>query len=214
MSSAKVLYINITGISSELLKNLVLAGIKCAIADGRPYPQALESTPSSFLSPQRGRNDHQHESKKSKQSVAHAMQSPVHELNPLLTECEIYEGKVKDISDEFLAKFDIVIASCVGMVDAERIAAATTSGGGSFYLVQTFGLYACAFVDLGEGHTFRKEVGKDKLSDVLRVDTYLSLRDMNKLMLWDVKDRWHKSGPPKLLCQCRVILNYYDTENE
>lgn len=216
MSTAKVLYINITGISSETLKNLILAGIKCAIADGRPYPQALESTPSSFLSPQphQGRKDDEHESKKSKQTVAGAMQSPVHELNPLLTECEIYEGEVKDIPDEFLAKFDVVIASCIGLMDAERIAAATTTGGGSFYLVQTFGFYACAFVDLGEGHTFRKEVGKDKLSDVMKVDSYLSLRDMNKVMLGNMKDRWHKCGPPKLLCQYRVILNYFDTENE
>ena len=215
MSSASVLYINITGISSETLKNLVLAGIKCAISDGRPYPKALESTPSSFLPPQyQERDDDSHPSKKSKQTVAAAMQAPVHELNPLLNECEIYEGEVEDIPNEYLAKFDVVIASCIGMVQAERIAAATTGGGGLFYLVQTFGMSACAIIDLGEGHTYRKEIGKDKLSDIMKVNSYLSLCEMNKLLLGDVKDRWHKSGPPKVLCQYRAILHFFDTEKE
>ena len=51
MASAKVLYINMSGISSEIMKNLILAGIRGAIADGRSYPDAVSETPSSFLPP-------------------------------------------------------------------------------------------------------------------------------------------------------------------
>jgi len=59
MSSAKVLYVNISGVSSEVMKNLILAGIRGAIADGRPYPDALAETPTSFLPPHE--REHEHE---------------------------------------------------------------------------------------------------------------------------------------------------------
>merc|ERR1740139_384585 len=51
MASAKVLYVNMSGVSSEILKNLILAGVRCAICDDRPYPDAVLDMPSSFLPP-------------------------------------------------------------------------------------------------------------------------------------------------------------------
>ena len=56
-----------------------------------------------------------------------------------------------------------------------------------FYLVHSFGYYACALMDLGEGHTFRKEIGKDKLSDFVTVELYTSLESMPKILLKDAK---------------------------
>mmetsp|Transcript_8480 Transcript_8480/g.9777 ORF Transcript_8480/g.9777 Transcript_8480/m.9777 type:complete len:368 (+) Transcript_8480:888-1991(+) len=234
MSSAKVLYVNTTGISSEILKNLVLAGVHASIADGRPYPDAMMHTPSSFLPPleRSSLNDStssstedntgEPEAKKlRKMTVAKAMSPHVHELNPLLSTCEINEDDIESIPDSYFKKFDIVIASHVSLQQALRISKACHSDSGDgrskFYLVHSFGFYSCAIMDLGKRHEFRKEMGKDKLSDVQTLDdggNYLPLQDMMEIKLKDVKDRWHKNGPPVIYTKYRCILNYLDIQKE
>jgi len=218
MTSVSVLYVNISGVSSEILKNLILAGIRGAIADGRPYPDALSETPTSFLPPGERtadvskKDDEEKPDKKrmKKMSVAKAMQPHVLELNPLLDECEVNEEDIDSIPAEYFAKFDIVIASHIGLDQATRISKATASNNGKFYLVHSFGYYACALIDLGESYTYRKEIGKDKLSDVMPISPYTSLENMAKKKLADVKDRWHKNGPPMVYAKYRAVLNYYE----
>jgi ubiquitin-like 1-activating enzyme E1 A len=212
MSSATVLYINITGVSSEILKNLILAGIKAAIADARPIA-ALRSTPTSFLSPSDRENHTEPDAKRAKVTIAQRMQEPVLELNPLLESCEICEEDVDSIPDSYFSKFDIVIASNIGLDQAKRIAKATTEAGNKFFSVQSFGLYACALLDLGPDHSFRKEMGKDKLSDVMKNTAYLNLNDMLNVKLCNAVDRFHKSGPPQIYTKYRAILNHYDKKN-
>lgn len=219
MASAKVLYINMSGISSEIMKNLILAGIRGAIADGRSYPDAVSETPSSFLPPherlvEKKESDEPEAKRQKKMSVAKAMQPHVLELNPLLEECEINEEEMDSIPDEYFSKFDIVIASKMSLEQAIRISNATTKADGKFYFVHSFGFYACALIDLGVNHTFRKETGKDKLSDVMKISPYLSLDDMTKKNLSDVKDRWHKSGPPMIYTKYRTILNFLEQKKE
>lgn len=225
MSSAKVLYVNITGVSAEILKNLILAGIRAGIADGRPYPDAMTETPTSFLPPvgtvavgeekddakkENGDSSQPDKKRVKRMSVAKAMQPHVHELNPLLEECDINEDDLDIVPGEYFAKFDIVIASNISLEEAVRISKAVTAEGGKFILVQSFGFHACAMLDLGPQHTFRKEIGKDKLSDVMNIKPYTSLEDMTKIKLVDVKDRWHKSGPPLIYAKYRAILNYFE----
>lgn len=218
LSSARVLYLQLSGISSEILKNLVLAGVHAAICDSRPYPSAIATMPSSFFPPseredlpQAAKNGEKGGSegprKKAKVlTVAKAMQSHVHELNPLLDECEINETPVSLLSDEYFAKFDIVIASRLGISQATRISSATTSAGGKFYLVDTFGLNGCALVDLGKDHEFRKEQGK-KLFDVEKMPNYVSLKEMLDMKLCEAKGRWDKV-PPKIWAMYRAFLAY------
>ena len=224
MSSAKVLYVNISGVSSEVMKNLILAGIRGAIADGRPYPDALAETPTSFLPPHEREREHERtidsvedssdepqKKRLKKMSVAKAMQPHVLELNPLLEECEINEEDLSSIPAEYFANFDIVIASNIGLDQAIRISKATAAADAKFYLVHSFGFHACAMIDLGGGHTFRRETGKDKLSDVKKIDPYTSLEKMADVKLIDAKDRWHKHGnPPKIFAKYRTLLNYYE----
>jgi ubiquitin-like 1-activating enzyme E1 A len=240
LSSAKVLYINITGTSSEILKNLILAGIRGAVADGRPYPDALAETPTSFLPPSErqspslstrtktaaededggngngnGEEEEEPDAKRIKtMSVAKAMQPHILELNPLLEQCEINEEEISSIPSEYFATFDIVIASNLSSQEALRISKATSTSPkqGKFYLVHSFGLYACALMDLGQSHTYRKEIGKDKLSDVMTLDPYTSLEDMLHKKLIHVKDRWHKKGPPMVYAKYRAILHYLDVK--
>mmetsp|Transcript_63848 Transcript_63848/g.76747 ORF Transcript_63848/g.76747 Transcript_63848/m.76747 type:complete len:369 (+) Transcript_63848:29-1135(+) len=223
ISSAKVLYITITGISSEILKNLVLAGVQPAICDGRPYPSALSSTPSFFLNTTRitdtdatmmsenGTTD------TTAISVAKAMQPLVHELNPLLEECVVDERLVEDIPDADFSNYDIVIASRIGKEQACRISKATVTGGGAFFLVDCFGMNGCAVLDLGPQHEFRREIGKDKLSDVTKRSEgeYVSCDDILHRRLMDMKvSRWDKTVPPPIWSRYAAILNFRDEEKE
>lgn len=226
ISSAKVLYINTSGISSEILKNLVLAGVQASIADGRPYPDAVVSTPSSFLSPQErlisngdnesgAKNDDNGEKRETKKlrkmTVAEAMAPHVEELNPLLSSCEIDENTdIESISIDFLKKFDIIVASQISLQQAKYISNVTTS---KFYFVHSFGFFACAIIDLGVDHKFRQEVGKE-LSDLMTVKDYIPFEEMLGIQLCDVKDRWHKNGPPEIYTKFRCIFHFYEMKNE
>lgn len=230
MSTAKVLYINTSGISSEILKNLVLAGIAASIADGRDYPDAMAQTPSSFLPPSErlektdedanngGTNEEGPSAKKvKKMSVARAMAPYVQELNPLLPECEINEEKdIESITSEFLSKFDIIVASQISLEQAKHISSSIAKNDSKktkFYFVHTFGFYACALIDLGVNHEYRKEIGKE-LSDLHTVNDYINLEEMISMKLSDVKDRWHKNGAPVVYAKFRSIFHYYETKKE
>lgn len=207
ISSANVLYIHITGVSSEILKNLVLAGVQASICDGRPYPDAMVHTPSSFLPPADRIGDTDKKSKKRKTTVAQAMQNHVHELNPLLKLPQIEERPLDQIPDSFFSQFQIVVASRVPLDQAQRISKSVIAARNKFILVDCFGLNGCAVLDLGANHFYRKEIGKDKLSDSIQTKPYLCFSDILKVKLGDVKDRWNKTCP-KEYAQYRAILQY------
>lgn len=201
ISKAKVLYVHLTGVSSEVLKNLVLAGVRPVLCDNRPYPDAILDTPSFFVNP--------HANKKLKYaSVAHALQVPVEELNPLLGPCEIIDKDVGDISEDMLKDFDMVICSRVGMADAVRMAKATTSAGGKFYLVDCFGWNGAAVVDLGPEHTYRVELNK-ALSDLKAVETHVPLEDLWNVPLGDLISKRVDKTPPLVWMHYRAILEYH-----
>eukprot|EP00535_Pseudo-nitzschia_heimii_P010996 CAMPEP_0197196856 /NCGR_PEP_ID=MMETSP1423-20130617/32568_1 /TAXON_ID=476441 /ORGANISM="Pseudo-nitzschia heimii, Strain UNC1101" /LENGTH=383 /DNA_ID=CAMNT_0042650669 /DNA_START=52 /DNA_END=1203 /DNA_ORIENTATION=+ len=77
MQSSKVLYVHVTGSSSEVLKNLCLAGIKAEICDPRPADR-LDSSPCFFTHPNDDDAEGSPPPKKKKKkirydSVAHAV---------------------------------------------------------------------------------------------------------------------------------------------
>ena len=234
MSSAKVLYIKTSGISSEILKNLVLAGVQASIVDGRFYPDAMTHTPSSFLppserlqqnaKPENGDLGEPNTKKVKKMTVARAMAPSIQELNPLLPPCEINEEEnIESIPSAFLNQFDIIIASKISIKEAFYITNCTKenddnsnssdSNNVKFYLVHSFGFNACALIDLGRGHQFRKEIGKE-LSGIQSIQDYLTFEEMCKVPLHQVKDRWHKNGPPEIYVQLRCIMNYYGLKQQ
>lgn len=194
------MYIHLTGVSSEVLKNLVLAGVRPVLCDARPYPDAILDTPSFFLP-----KDTPKKIKYS--SVAHAMQAAVEELNPLLGTCEIMDATVDKITDEMLSEFSMVIASQVAKEDAVRLAKATTAAGGSFYLVDCFGWNGAAVVDLGVDHLYREEINK-KLSDLKKLETYLPIEEVWKVPIGDVTMKRVDKTPPAVWIQYRAILEY------
>lgn len=201
IAKANVLYVHLTGVSQEILKNLVLAGVRATLCDARSYPEAVESTTSFFLL--------ERQNKKIKYaSVGHAMKAAVEELNPLLGDCEIIDKTVAELDDEFFANYDMVIASQLGMTEAARVAQATTKGGGKFYLVDCFGWNGVCVLDLGAKHQYRAELGKDKLSDLITLETHVPLNDIWKIPLTDLTSRVDKKHPPLLWLQYRAMLEF------
>lgn len=204
MAKSKVLYVHVTGLSSEILKNLVLAGVRAVLCDGRPFT-ALNATPTFFL------NQEERRTKKPRTSmtVAQVMKEKVEELNPLLGECEIHDTAVKDLTDDFLKEFSIVICSRVSMSDAVRISKAVTEAGNKFYMADCFGLNGAAAIDLGADHTYRPELGK-KLLDLTGLKAHVPLETLlMKVSLDQATNRFHKT-PPSVWVQYRCLLEYVE----
>ena len=203
MAKSNVLYIHVTGLSSEILKNLVLAGVRAVLCDGRPFA-ALAATPTFFL--------HQGDRSANRlkaMTVAQVMKEKVEELNPLLGDCEIYNTAVKDLTDDFLQKFSIVICSHVGISDAVRISKAVTSVGNKFYMADCFGMNGAAAMDLGADYMYRPELGK-KLLDMTGLKAHVPLETvLMKVPLDQVTNRFHKI-PPAVWIQYLCILEYVE----
>jgi ubiquitin-like 1-activating enzyme E1 A len=218
MASSSVLYIHITGLSSEIIKNLVLAGIRAVICDNRIFPDAIQDTPSIFLTNE-DRDDHKVmdenpiSNKRIKRTVADVMKSKIEELNPLLGDCEICNESVAHLSAEYISKFSIIVASRLcSMTDAIRIASICTNAGNKFYMADCFGLTGVSVLDLGKDHTYRPELGK-KLLDVTTLKHHVPLASiLNQVNLQDATNRFHKTPPPSWI-QYRCILEYIKRKN-
>ena len=138
MSNARVLYINLTGVTCEMMKNLVLAGVAAAICDNRPYPAAVREVPSSFLkaadmekiiaSTKSDGNDEEPEAKRAKttkMTVGEAISPKVDELNPLLIGRNSIENRsLSTLPDEYFGQFDAVVASRLSITEVRRISSA------------------------------------------------------------------------------------------
>lgn len=221
ISKCKVLYINITGLTSEILKNLVLAGVQAVICDNRPFEEALEGSPSFFLpeidtSKAVDENSHESPTKRPKVSrtVAESVRKSIEDLNPLLGECETLAIDLKDISGDVLSDFDIVIASHICTTDAIRIVKAlrTTEKKGKFFMADCFGLNGACCIDLGQGHAYLDDVGKT-LQPPKLMDPYVPLEDIFDVSLDNCINRFHKT-PPNSWVEYRCILEFADERSE
>jgi ubiquitin-like 1-activating enzyme E1 A len=219
MASSSVLYIHVTGLSSEIIKNLVLAGIRAVICDNRTFPDAIQDTPSIFLTnddrdENKGVDDDTVSHKRIKRTVADVMKSKIEELNPLLGDCEICNENVSQLTSEYISKFSIIVASRLcSMTDAIRIANVCTAAGNKFYMADCFGLKSVSVLDLGKDHTYRPEIGK-KLLDVTTLKQHVPLASIfNDVRLHDATNRFHKTPPPSWI-QYRCILEYVERKNQ
>lgn len=194
MARAKVLYVHTSGVSLEVLKNLVLAGIRAVLCDDRTYPDALRNTPSLFSLDSQA------------STVAQALAPAVQDMNPLLGDCQIVTKK--ELTDEFLAQFSVVIATQMATRDAILIANAVTKAGGKFFLCDTFGMYGACIIDLGPKHTYRPEVGK-KLLDPTSLTSYVPIDQILRVPIVDAINRFHKTPPP-VWDRYRCIMEYVD----
>jgi ubiquitin-like 1-activating enzyme E1 A len=206
MGKARVLYVHVTGVSSEILKNLVLAGIRASICDPRSPDQALQS-PSFFLNAERECSS----PKRLKfETVADAVKSPVELLNPLLDECEVLRRKsVDDLTQQDVQSYTAVVASRITMAQGIRLCRWVTGAGGAFYHVDTFGLQGACAVDLGPDRKYRPEKGKELLDETSLSD-YVPLQELYKVPFDRAVNRFHKQGPPAQYLLWRSLLEYVE----
>jgi ubiquitin-like 1-activating enzyme E1 A len=210
MAQSSVLYIHVTGLSSEIMKNLVLAGIRAVICDGRPYPDAIQDTPSLFITKEDLVSHIEPPSKKAKRTVADIMKLKIEELNPLLGECQICTDDPCNLTSEFLSQFRIVVASrMASMADAIRIADICTNAGNKFFMADCFGFFGVSVFDLGKDHTYRPELGKTLL-EVTALKSHVPLGTiLRNVPLEDAINRFHKAPPPAWI-RYRCLLEYVE----
>ena len=212
MSNARVLYINLTGVTCEIMKNLVLAGVAAVVCDSRQYPAAVREMPCSFFHAKDMENDASAEHC----TVAKSVQPKVEELNPLLAgRNAIEERELADLPDEFFTQFDAIVASRLTVDEAKRISMSLqkVDEGKLFIVTDTFGFDGCAHLDFGVNHKFRKELGKDKLSDLMSVEPYVSMATMMDVPLAGAKGRWDKSVP-RILVLHRLLMDYWSKADD
>jgi ubiquitin-like 1-activating enzyme E1 A len=216
------LYINLTGVTCEIMKNLVLAGVAAVVCDDRPYPEAVREMPCSFFHAEEmekammpenneGAEPNAKKAKRIPVSVASVIQPKVDELNPLLSgRNSIEERAVASLSDDYFSQFDAIVASRLTVLDAKRISSSLQKADVHKLLIvtDTFGFDGCAFLDFGSSHTYRRELGKDKLSDLLNIEPYISMADMLDVPLAGVKGRWDKEVPHTLVLH-RLLMDYW-----
>jgi len=221
------LYINVTGVSSEILKNLVLAGVKASICDARPFPDAVRDTPSFLLPPAAtttttiaartnlaakkdiNSSEEQATKKVKYETVGEALKPVVEDLNLLLGPCEIVNLTVADLianGRDQLMEFPIVVASRIVPQEAIQISKIVAGAGNKFFMADCFGLCGASAMDLGE-HSFRPEMGK-KLLDPISLTPQIPLETMISVPLQDAVNRFHKKHPPTGWMKYRAILEY------
>jgi ubiquitin-like 1-activating enzyme E1 A len=192
------------------MKNLVLAGVAAVVCDSRPYPEAVREMPCSFFHAE-DMESAASEIGSSQCTVAKSVQPKVEELNPLLAgRNSIEERPIAELSDEFFTQFDAIVASRLTVEEAKRISTSLqkVEEGKLFIVTDTFGFDGCAHLDFGANHKFRRELGKDKLSDLMSVEPYLSMADMMSISLEGAKGRWDKSVP-RILVLHRLLMDYW-----
>ena len=232
MQSSTVLYINVTGVSSEIIKNLVLAGIAATLCDNRPAT-SLEESPC-FFTPvdqysqsttnsevddtMKGTGDDTNGEparKKAKAStVANAVQPLIEQLNPLLGTCPVLSKDVSELTKEDLSKFSVIVASQIPLQQAVQISqliadspsSSSSSPPPAFYLVDCFGMNGAAIMDLGPKFQYRPEQGKKLLDPVGLKDGYVSFSEIVSTPLKFCVNRFHKKGPPPIWVLYRCLL--------
>ena len=199
MKDAKVLYVNITGISAEILKNLVLAGIRAEIWDNRPTSAA---SPNVLWN----HSNNNPPNKKAKLTIGQAVKSQVEDLNPLLGDCPILEMDNWEEVARGIQEHTIVVASQIDMTTARGLCRAATAKNGKFFLCDTFGWNGACCMDLGRSHTYRPEIGKN-LGDPTTLKDYVDFSTLLSTELHECVNRFHKT-PPETYVQYRCLLEY------
>ncbi len=200
MQNSKVLYIHITGGSSEVLKNLCLAGIKAVLCDPRPESMLEPCFFKPYASPPK---------KIRYDSVAHAVKPLVEELNPLLGECPLVEKKVAELTKDDLKDYAVVVASRLGLDEAVQLGKLLEESS-VLYTIDCFGMRGTCMIGFGNGSTFRyrPEVGK-KLLDPTPLKECVPLEEMVNVPLHRAVNRFHKKGPPPTWVMYRALLDYH-----
>lgn len=213
MNNAKILYVHVTGVSSEVMKNLVLAGVRAVLWDARAYPDAVKSTPTLLLSAQ------ERASKKQKvetTTVAEAAKAAVEDMNPLLGECpllSVSKPKLLDVTSDDVKDISIILASRVTPQEVEHLLKITEANLTPIFVADAFGLNASCIIDWRQAISYRPEMGK-KLLDPVPLKDYIPFDDIMKTPLHQAVNRFFKQAPPETWMMHRCLLEYVRIKGE
>ncbi|KAG2778411.1 hypothetical protein Pcac1_g11218 [Phytophthora cactorum] len=196
LQNSRVLVSGLTALGSELVKNLVLAGMGVTLHDSQAVTTTAVAT-QFFLSEEDVGNNR-----------AEASLPRVQELNPLVqVSSEI--KPLDELPDEFFKQFTVVCLVGAELATELRLDALCRSLGTAFYSARSFGFDGIVFADLGE-HTFRRNaVGADAApSDPVTV-TFPTLEEAQKVQ-WSSLQSARKRAPqlPQVFVKNQLLQGF------
>ncbi|KAG6948365.1 hypothetical protein JG687_00015517 [Phytophthora cactorum] len=196
LQNSRVLVSGLTALGSELVKNLVLAGMGVTLHDSQAVTTTAVAT-QFFLSEEDVGNNR-----------AEASLPRVQELNPLVqVSSEI--KPLDELPDEFFKQFTVVCLVGAELATELRLDALCRSLGTAFYSARSFGFDGIVFADLGD-HTFRRNaVGADAApSDPVTV-TFPTLEEAQKVQ-WSSLQSARKRAPqlPQVFVKNQLLQGF------
>eukprot|EP00761_Pharyngomonas_kirbyi_P001504 gb/GECH01001508.1/.p1 GENE.gb/GECH01001508.1/~~gb/GECH01001508.1/.p1 ORF type:complete len:343 (+),score=89.38 gb/GECH01001508.1/:1-1029(+) len=143
LSDAKVLVVGLTGISAEVCKNIVLAGVgNIHVIDPQDVTSEHLSTAGFLLNEKHiGFNK------------AKSCQTALQELNPLV-QVSCIDDSIQNKENDYFSQYDIVLVSGIPIHEQMRINTACRSNNVLFFATDSFGFLAVFFADLGSSFSF------------------------------------------------------------
>lgn len=135
LREAKILVAGVNGVGSELIKNIVLAGIKSLTVLDDEIVTDYDNTANLFTSRQLGKNR------------AEASFPNIASLNPMV-QVNYEIGNIADKNEEFFKQFDVVCLSGQGKDTMIQINNLCHQLNIKFYAICDWGLFGFGFVDL------------------------------------------------------------------
>ncbi|RLN51330.1 hypothetical protein BBJ29_005316 [Phytophthora kernoviae] len=201
LQNSRVLVSGFSALGSELVKNLVLAGMGVTLHDDQLTNSANGST-QFFLSVEDvGKNR------------AEACLAQVQELNPLVqVSCET--KPLSALPDAFFKKFTVVCLVGADQSSELRLDQLCRSFGTAFFAARSFGFDGIMFADLG-AHTFRRNpIGADMAPSDPITMIFPTLEEAQKVQ-WSSLQSARKRAPqlPQVFVKNQLLQGYKTEKN-
>ncbi|KAF4316652.1 hypothetical protein BBI17_009066, partial [Phytophthora kernoviae] len=201
LQNSRVLVSGLSALGSELVKNLVLAGMGVTLHDDQLTNSANGST-QFFLSVEDvGKNR------------AEACLAQVQELNPLVqVSCET--KPLSALPDDFFKKFTVVCLVGADQSSELRLDQLCRSFGTAFFAARSFGFDGIMFADLG-AHTFRRNpIGADTAPSDPITMIFPTLEEAQKVQ-WSSLQSARKRAPqlPQVFVKNQLLQGYKTEKN-
>ncbi|DAZ97000.1 TPA: hypothetical protein N0F65_011915 [Lagenidium giganteum] len=196
LQSSHVLVSGLSALGTELVKNLVLAGMNVTLQDATSATAACVNA-QFFL--------HEDDIRKNRATASVAR---VRGLNPLVrVECET--KPLDQLADDFFTQFTVVCVVGASKETELRLDALCRAHGIAFFAAHTFGFEGSMFADLGT-HTYRRSpVGENAQPTEPITVQFPALADAHKVQ-WSQLKSARKRGPqlPRVFVKNQLLLEF------
>ncbi|CAH0515246.1 unnamed protein product [Peronospora belbahrii] len=196
LQNARVLVSGLSTLGSELVKNLVLAGMGVTLHDTEPVTQTAVDSQLFLSKEDLGKNR------------AEACLPRVQELNPLV-QVTSETKPFTNLPDDFYKQFTVVCLVGADLDTEIRLDVLCRSFGTVLYAARSFGLHGIVFADLGE-HTFRRDtVGADSALNEPQMIKFPTLEEAQKVQ-WSSLQSSRKRAPqlPQVFVKNQLLQGF------